>query len=240
MHWRIGLLATVAILAVVIVIAAALRVRNLPVALSAPTSIPASTPAPTVAAQLPEVITPAALAHPALLNVEQSILIALPTGWQQLNLDAVDLQDRLQTVILTTTDAADLSALLLSNAGGEAVVATATLVDARRASTPAAVTISAVARNGLTLEGYLTSVERTLVARGVQVHDTYLDGSLRSDGLPVATMHYTLPAQEVDAYQVIAYDAPATRLIVFTFTVPTKHYTDLLPKFHEVVRSTTF
>jgi hypothetical protein len=53
-------------------------------------------------------------------------------------------------------------------------------------------------------------------------------------------MHYTLAAHGLDGYQVVAYDASGTKLIVFTFTAPTVRYADLLPRFHEVVRLTTF
>jgi hypothetical protein len=233
MRWRIALLAAAGVSAVVVVVVVALWVRNLPLATGALAPTPMSNPAPAFATSKADAV---ALANPALLDVEESLQITLPPGWQQSSLDTKDLQERLQAITLSDTGPAKVAALLLSHVGRETVLATARLADVDDAT----VTVSAIARNGLTLKEYLNAAKDALIASGVQVHAANIDGSLRLDGLPVATMHYELATQELAGYQVVAYDASGAKLIVFTFTAPTTDYAGLLPKFHEVVHSTKF
>jgi hypothetical protein len=173
--------------------------------------------------------------------VEESLQITLPPGWQQSSLDTKDLQERLQAITPSETGLAKVATLLLSHVGRETVLATARLAAVDDATTPAAaLTVSAIARNGLTLNGYLAAAQRALIASGVQVHTANIDEGLRFDGLPVATIYYTLAKDGLAGYQVVAYDAPGAKLIVFTFTAPATDYAGLLPKFHEVVRSAKF
>jgi hypothetical protein len=221
-------LVLLAIMLLTATVTLALMVRWAPAPPATPIPV---TPAPTEPV-LPSVV------NPALLDVRTSVTLTLPTSWQTADLDADAFR---QTASRIGNGAAQT---LLSAVGDDAVVRVALLDQASTAATPTSLMVIAVQRNELSLDRYLEDVRGGLVAQGAAVHAAAMNIDLRKDGLPVATLHYTLAAEPgaaaLDGYQVIAYDTTATQFVLFTFTTPSTRYAEMLPVFQETVRSADF
>jgi hypothetical protein len=210
-------LVLLAILLLTATVALALMVRWAPAPPATPAPTTPATPAPTEPV-LPSVV------NPALLDVRTGVTLTLPTGWQTTDLDADTFR---QTASRIGNRAAQT---LLSAVGDDALVRVALLDQASTAATP----------TSLNLE----DVRAGLSAQGAAVHEAKMNIDLRKDGLPVATLHYTIAADPgaaaFDGYQVIAYDATVTQFVLFTFSTPSTRYAEMLPVFQETVRAADF
>ena len=184
----------------------------------------------------------------------QAVLkLNLPADWQRIDLDADHLKLVLAKLKLASPTPPMLEALqtLLIGIDANSTALIALLLDEQatdQAALPPNLIIIVVPRNGLSLNRYLEGVEADLRRQpGIEVQESKLDHTLRPTNLPVATLHYRLAAPllpgaslPIDGYQIAAFDAHATNLIVFTFTTPSSRYTELLPVFQEIVRSAQF
>ncbi len=227
------------ILAIVVIFALAGCQANptpLPPTAIAPTvTAPAGLPTPTPEAQPTATAigtTPESVIV-TQLGVVTNLLLTLPPAWQQKVVSADVLQPALGEVgnaaqLLQAASAADSAALVawLPSAGD---------------TLAASLLVLTIPRNELSLAQWLTGTQSSLVTQGATVLTNTLQYDLRSDGTPVATVTYTLPATEpITGYQVALFD-PTTllageRLVILTFTTQPERFAELLPSFQAIVR----
>ncbi|MCX6047610.1 MAG: hypothetical protein NT075_21130 [Chloroflexi bacterium] len=213
---------------------------------------PTSTPVATVV-RLPGSVHELAYLNSTKLGAQNALKVNLPAAWQLIDLDAEHLTlvlDKLKGAPVTPPMLEALETLLTA-VNPDSTVLVALLLDeqaTKQAVLPPNITIVVVPRQGLSLARYVEDVGADLRRRpGIEIVESKLDNTLRPTGLPVAILHYTLAAPlmadaslPMDGYQVAAFDAQATNIIVFTFTTPSPRYTELLPMFQELVRSAQF
>ncbi len=214
-----------------------------------PRVIPTSTPVATLASAL----VPAgqlAYLNSTKFGAQSALKVNLPAAWQAIDLDAEHLKlalDKLKSTVTTPPMLVAVETLLIAvDADSTALVALLLDDQAKgQAALPPNLIVVVVPRHGLSLARYLTDVGADLQRHpGVEIQESKLDTTLRTTGLPVAILHYTLAADLVpginppmDGYQIAAFDAQATNIIVFTFTTPSSRYTELLPIFQAIVRN---
>ena len=231
------------VIALVILVSLFVAVRWWPNAL--PTATPALTPA------LPPMATvangPATYINSTKLSAANAVKLNLSAPWQVIDLNAEQLNgvlDKLQEKALAPSEQ-DAVKILLSAVDRNSTVLVALLLDEQATNNgqlPPNLTIVKAPRNNLSLSRYLEGIVADLRSRpGVTLHENKIDNTLRPDGIPVATVHYTIEGNlspaSMDGYQIAAYDQKADNLILFTFSTPAARYATLLPLFQEIVRT---
>lgn len=228
----IPLLGLLGLLLIGATVALALRVRW------AANPVATATPSPPLTTPEVTAVTPAPVFNPTLLDLRSSVSVTLAAGWQTMLLDAGGLRQRVGAIGDSTGQT------LFSAVGDEATALVAHWEDAALDESLPSLTVIVVQRNELSLNRYLDEVRTGLQAHGATVHQSALAVGLRQDRQPVGVLHYTLSnsvaGSPLDGYQVIAYDATATQLVVFTFTTPSARYAEMLPRFEEAVWSADF
>jgi len=214
---------------------------------SSTNSVPIATLVPTAAATNP--VAPVGTAesdayHKSVkLAASTRITLVLPAAWQPLDLSAGALSDTLSR-LAAADEAAEqhwVIANLLAAIDPDSVALAAVLIDHQTAAAAAiapSLTVVALPRHDLTLERYLAEVHATLRQAGAIVYESMLDNRVRSDGLPVAFLHYKLEGDgslAVDGQQMATFNREGTQLILFTFTTPQARYAELLPAFKQIV-----
>ncbi len=213
---------------------------------------PTGTPvAAIISTRLPIMLTgQAAYINSTKFGAHTAFKLNFPATWQVIDLDATHLKQVLGKLKAASPAPPVLEAIetLLTAIDPDSTALVALLLDeqaTRQAALPPNVTLVIVPRHGLSLARYLDDVGATLRRQpGIAIQESKLDNTLRTTGLPVAVLHYTLAVNltpgartALDGYQIAAFDAHATNIIVFTFTTPSPRYTELLPVFQEIVRS---
>lgn len=213
-----------------------------------PSPAPALTPVATLARG------PATYLASTKLTTASAIKVDLSAPWQVVNLNADQLTSLLGKLNggALTPSSLDAVETLLSALDRNSTALVALLLDEAATNSqqlPPNLTIMAAPRNGLSLARYLEGITTNLSGRpGVTLHESKIDYSLRPEGIPVATLHYTVDESgadspsaaamaPIDGYQIAAYDEQATQLIIFTFTTPAARYRELLPLFQEIIRT---
>lgn len=217
-----------------------------------PSVLPSPTPALTPLATLAR--GPEAYLASTKLTTASAIKVNLSAPWQVINLNADQLTSLLGKLNGGALTGSSLDAVetLLSAVDRNSTALVALLLDeaaTKSQQLPPNLTIMVAPRNQLSLARYLEGITATLSSRpGVTLHESKVDYSLRPDGIPVATLYYTVDDSGADSrssatmpsiagYQIAAYDEQATQLIIFTFTTPAARYQELLPLFQEIVRT---
>lgn len=219
-----------------------------------PMVVAASTPAESDILVFTATVTPdnrpAAYLDSTKLGTTMSIKVDLPAPWRVLHINSDYLDKVMNELDKDTTNQPNTAAIktLLRAIDRNSTALVAVLMDTQAKNQPLSLpnlTIMVTSRNNLSLAQYIDGVVAELKERpGVTIQETKVDYALRSNGLPVATLHYTMDVgllpdatTPVDGYQVAAFDAKATNMILFTFTAPTARYPELLPMFQKIVRT---
>jgi hypothetical protein len=202
--------------------------------------------APQVVEERPVIVAEESIARlPALVNVHDRITLLLPADWQSSELTEAGLEERLVSTAAATGVAISASTLAPLQRGNSADTVILTMQwGTERADEPApALTVLAVVRNGLTLERYLDAVQSKLSASGAMLQHSGIDWQLRSDGLPVGVLHYTVPVAggpELAGYQVVALDSSAKHLVILTFTAAASRFAEVFPTVQQIVQTADF
>ncbi|MFN8487318.1 MAG: hypothetical protein U0350_06975 [Caldilineaceae bacterium] len=184
------------------------------------------------------------------LGTTTALKVDLPPPWRVLQVNSDYLNKVLSKLDADAAKQPNAAAVqtLLQAVDRDSTALVAVWMDAKPGDQPMLppnLTIVIAPRNNLSLVQYIDGVVAELKERsGVIVHETKLDYRLRPSGIPVATLHYTMEAglwpdetTPLDGYQVAAFDATATNVILFTFTAPTPQYPKLLPMFQKIVQT---
>ncbi len=222
--------------------------KALPTAVAVPTA-----PEPALAILTPTLTTeirPQAYLESTKLGATTGIKVDLPPPWRVLQVNSAYLDKVLSKLNADTAKQPNAAAVqtLLQAVDRNSTALVAVWMDAKPGDQlilPPNLTVVITPRNNLSLAQYIDGVVAELKERsGVIVHETKLAYDLRPAGIPVATLHYTMETglwpdetTPVDGYQVAAFDAKATNVILFTFTAPTPQYPKLLPMFQKIVQT---
>lgn len=201
---------------------------------------------PTLTTETP----PQAYLRSTKLGATTAIKVDLPPPWRVLQVNSDYLNKVLSKLDADVANQPNGAAVqtLLQSVDRNSTALVAVWMDAKPGDQPVLppnLTIVITPRNKLSLAQYIDGVVAELKERaGVTVHETKLDYALRPAGIPVATLHYTMETglgldetTPLDGYQVAAFDAKATNVILFTFTAPTTQYPKLLPMFQKIVQT---
>lgn len=92
-----------------------------------------------------------------------------------------------------------------------------------------AMTLLIIPRHGLSLEQYLAGTvgEMAEADAALEIEEYGVDGELRTDGVPIATLQYTHtdpPAGAITYYHAVLIDSTADYLLAITFAAPATHF----------------
>jgi hypothetical protein len=177
-----------------------------------------------------------------LVAVGDQLTLTLPPGWQERAIPADQLRVTLAALEGNASSASALVGPLAAAVDANSTALVAWLPDAADpTASPTSLIAVALPSTGLSLESYLADAQARLTAQpDVTVASAQLDYSLRTDGIPVAVLQYTVAASGVDGYQVALLDDQAEHLVLVTFTTPAGQLATHLPDFQATIRSLTW